>query len=167
MAERKKMSTYQKALAINLDLQRYGVFAEIGAGQETANWFFRVSGSAGTVAKTISAYDMTMSDALYGKVSRYVSQSRLHSMLTYEYDLLEKRLGPERGKGTAFFSFCNTVRARGYQDSGECHGWLGVRFQLKPETEPCEIVIHVRLLCLLYTSPSPRDLSTSRMPSSA
>ena len=146
MAERKKMSTYQKALAINLDLQRYGVFAEIGAGQETANWFFRVSGSAGTVAKTISAYDMTMSDALYGKVSRYVSQSRLHSMLTYEYDLLEKRLGPERGKGTAFFSFCNTVRARGYQDSGECHGWLGVRFQLKPETEPCEIVIHVRLL---------------------
>ena len=89
MAERKKMSTYQKALAINLDLQRYGVFAEIGAGQETANWFFRVSGSAGTVAKTISAYDMTMSDALYGKVSRYVSQSRLHSMLTYEYDLLE------------------------------------------------------------------------------
>ena len=99
MAERKKMSIYQKALAINLDLQRYGVFAEIGAGQETANWFFRVSGSAGTVAKTISAYDMTMSDALYGKVSRYVSQSRLHSMLTYEYDLLEKRLGPERGKG--------------------------------------------------------------------
>ena len=55
MADRKKLSTYQKALAINLDLERYGVFAEIGAGQETANWFFRVSGSAGTVAKTISA----------------------------------------------------------------------------------------------------------------
>ena len=146
MAVKKESSTYQKSLAINLDLQRYGVFAEIGAGQETANWFFRVSGSAGTVAKTISAYDMTMSDALYGKASRYVSQSRLHSMLTYEYDLLEERLGAERGKDTAFFSFCNTVRARGYQDSGECYGWLGVRFQLKPETEPCEIVIHVRLL---------------------
>jgi hypothetical protein len=146
MAERKQLSTYEKALAINLDLMRYGVFAEIGAGQETANWFFRVSGSAGTVAKTISAYDMTMSDALYGKASRYVSQSRLHSMLAYEYDLLEKRLGPERGSDTTFFSFCNTVRARGYQDSGECHGWLGVRFQLKPDTEPCEIVIHVRLL---------------------
>ena len=146
MADRKKLSTYQKALAINLDLERYGVFAEIGAGQETANWFFRVSGSAGTVAKTISAYDMTMSDALYGKVSRYVSQSRLHSMLTYEYDLLDERLGAERGKSTTFFSFCNTVRARGYQDSEECFGWIGVRFQLKPETEPCEIVIHVRLL---------------------
>ena len=146
MAVKKESGTYQKSLAINLDLQRYGVFAEIGAGQETANWFFRVSGSAGTVAKTISAYDMTMSDALYGKASRYVSQSRLHSMLTYEYDLLEERLGAERGKDTAFFSFCNTVRARGYQDSGECYGWLGVRFQLKPETEPCEIVIHVRLL---------------------
>lgn len=146
MLERKQLSTFEKALAINLDLQKYGVFAEIGAGQETANWFFRASGSAGTVAKTISAYDMTMSDALYGKAARYVSQARLHSMLAYEYDLLEKRLGESRGKDTAFFSFCNTVRARGYQDTGECHGWLGVRMQLKPETEPCEIVLHVRLL---------------------
>jgi hypothetical protein len=146
MAERKQLSTFEKAQAINLDLQRYGVFAEIGAGQETANWFFRASGSAGTVAKTISAYDMTMSDALYGKASRYVSQARLHAMLTYEYDLLQQRLGPERGKHTTFFSFCNTVRARGYKDTGECHGWLGVRIQLKPETEPCEIVLHVRLL---------------------
>lgn len=146
MAEKLELSTYEKALAINLDLKRYGVFAEIGAGQETANWFFRVSGSAGTVAKTISAYDMTMSDALYGKANRYVSQERLHAMLEYEYSLLEKRLGPERGQDTTFFSFCNTVRARGYQDSGECHGWLGIRLQLKPETKPCEIVLHVRLL---------------------
>lgn len=146
MAERKILSTYEKALALNLDADKYGVFAEIGAGQETANWFFRVSASAGTVAKTISAYDMTMSDALYGKASRYVSQSRLHSMLEYEYDLLEQRLGPSRGESTTFFSFCNTVRARGYQDTAECHGWLGVRFQLKPQSEPCEIVLHLRLL---------------------
>lgn len=146
MPERKQLSTFEKALAINLDLQRYGVFAEIGAGQETANWFFRASGSAGTVAKTISAYDMTMSDVLYGKATRYVSQARLHSMLAYEYELLDQRLGPARGKDTTFFSFCNTVRARGYQDTGECHGWLGVRLQLKPQTEPCEIVLHIRLL---------------------
>lgn len=146
MGVTKKLSIYEKALAINLDLQCYGVFAEIGAGQETANWFFRVSGSAGTVAKTISAYDMTMSDALYGKANRYVSQERLRAMLEYEYGLLEKRLGPERGRETTFFSFCNTVRARGYQDSGECHGWLGIRLQLKPETKPCEIVLHIRLL---------------------
>lgn len=146
MVTRKQLSTFEKAQRINLDLLRYGVFAEIGAGQETANWFFRASGSAGTVAKTISAYDMTMSDALYGKATRYVSQARLQSMLAYEYDLLEKRLGESRGKDTTFFSFCNTVRARGYQDMGECHGWLGVRLQLKPETEPCDIVLHVRLL---------------------
>lgn len=146
MAERKQLSTFEKALAINLDLQKYGVFAEIGAGQETANWFFRASGSAGTVAKTISAYDMTMSDVLYGKAARYVSQARLHAMLAYEYDLLETRLGESRGKDTTFFSFCNTVRARGYRDTGECHGWLGVRMQLKPQTEPCEIVLHIRLL---------------------
>lgn len=146
MADRQIHSTYEKALSINLDPTRYGVFAEIGAGQETANWFFRVSGSAGTVAKTISAYDMTMSDAIYGKAQRYVSESRLCSMLEYEYDILEQRLGSTRGKQTAFFSFCNTVRARGYQDTEECYGWLGVRLQLKPETKPCDIVIHVRLL---------------------
>ncbi|MGJ8649432.1 MAG: TonB-dependent receptor [Opitutaceae bacterium] len=146
MTVQKELSTYEKALAINLDLGKYGVFAEIGAGQETANWFFRVSGSAGTVAKTISAYDMTMSDALYGKASRYVSEERLQAMLQYEYDLLDQRLSPARADDTTFFSFCNTVRARGYQDSGECHGWLGVRFQLKPNTPPCEIVLHLRLL---------------------
>ncbi len=146
MAERTILSTYEKALALNLDPSQYGVFAEIGAGQETANWFFRVSASAGTVAKSISAYDMTMSDALYGKTSRYVSQARLHAMLEYEYDLLQQRLGPSRGTTTTFFSFCNTVRARGYQDTGECHGWLGVRLQLKPHGAPCEIVLHLRLL---------------------
>lgn len=146
MAARKIPNTYEKALAINLDMKRYGVFAEIGAGQETANWFFRVSGSAGTVAKTISAYDMTMSDALYGKAQRYVSESRLSSMLEYEYDILEQRLSEGRGADSAFFSFCNTVRARGYKDTGECHGWLGIRLQLKPRTEPCDIVLHMRLL---------------------
>ncbi len=146
MGDRAVKNTYEKALAINLDPRVYGVFAEIGAGQETANWFFRVSGSAGTVAKTISAYDMTMSDALYGKTQRYVSYERLDAMLAYEYDLLDKRLGDKRGKDSTFFSFCNTVRARGYKDSGECHGWLGIRLQLKPQTEPCEIVIHIRLL---------------------
>jgi len=146
MPESEILSTYQKALAINLDAGKYGVFAEIGAGQETANCFFRASGSAGTVAKTISAYDMTMSDALYGKANRYVSEDRLQSMLRYEYDLLDQRLSPSRGEDTTFFSFCNTVRARGYKDNGECHGWLGVRFQLKPKTEPCEIVLHLRLL---------------------
>ena len=146
MSEKKAPNTYEKALSINLDAAKYGVFAEIGAGQETANFFFRASGSAGTVAKSISAYDMTMSDVLYGKASRYVSESRLHSMLRYEYDLLDERLSPKRGADTTFFSFCNTVRARGYQDKGECHGWLGVRFQLKPHTPPCEIILHLRLL---------------------
>lgn len=146
MNERVIKNSYEKALAINLDPRIYGVFAEIGAGQETANWFFRVSGSAGTVAKSISAYDMTMSDALYGKTQRYVSSERLNAMLAYEYDLLEQRLGPKRGEASTFFAFCNTVRARGYKDSGECHGWLGIRLQLKPQAEPCEIVIHIRLL---------------------
>lgn len=140
------MTTFDKAQELNLDPGIYGTFAEIGAGQETANWFFRASGSAGMVAKSISAYDMTMSDAIYGKSDRYVSRQRLSQMLDHEYRILIERLGPKRGEGTTFFSFCNTVRARGYLDTGECHGWLGLRFQLKPGDPPSDIFAHVRLL---------------------
>lgn len=139
-------TTHDKALELNLDPGVYGTFAEIGAGQETGNWFFRASGTAGLVAKTISAYDMTMSDALYGHADRYVSAERLGAMLDHEYAILLERLGPKRGDNTTFFAFCNTVRARGWKDSGECHGWLGVRFQMKPGDPPSDIVLHVRLL---------------------
>ena len=139
-------TTYDKALELNLDPLVYGTFAEIGAGQETANCFFRASGAAGLVAKTISAYDMTMSDAIYGRADRYVSAARLASMLDHEYATLLERLAPKRGKETTFFAFCNTVRARGWKDSGECHGWLGVRFQMKPGDPPSDIVMHVRML---------------------
>ena len=139
-------TTYEKAQELNLDPQVYGTFAEIGAGQETANWFFRASGTAGMIAKSISAYDMTMSDAIYGRSERYVSSQRLQQMLAHEFSILEERLGPKRGSTTTFFSFCNTVRARGYMDTAECHGWLGMRFQLKPGDPPSDIYMHVRLL---------------------
>src|SRR3954452_24313154 len=104
-----KPDTNQKALQINLDANRYGTFAEIGAGQEVARWFFRSGGAAGTVAKTISAYDMAVSDAIYGPTDRYVSRRRLHAMLDYEYNLLLERLKEKRGSKTAFFVFANTV----------------------------------------------------------
>ena len=146
MAIATPQSTYEKVLELNLDQSIYGTFAEIGAGQEVANWFFKVSGTAGTVAKTISAYDMTMSDAIYGGAQRYVSRQRLRSMLDHEFGILRERLSPERGENSTFFSFCNTVRARGYQDAGECHGWLGIRLQLRPGGEPNDILLHVRLL---------------------
>lgn len=139
-------TTYDKALELNLDPAVYGTFAEIGAGQETANWFFRASGTAGLVAKTISAYDMTMSDAIYGRAERYVSDTRLQAMLEHEFSILLERLGPKRGSDTTFFSFCNTVRARGWNDNAECHGWLGVRFQMKPGDPPSDIILHIRLL---------------------
>lgn len=139
-------STYEKVLTLNLNPSIYGTFAEIGAGQEVANLFFRASGTAGTVAKTISAYDMTMSDAIYGGSQRYVSRQRLSAMLGHEYGILCERLSPQRGDRSTFFSFCNTVRARGYQDDGECHGWLGIRLQLRPGGEPNDILLHVRLL---------------------
>lgn len=139
-------TTLEKAQELNLDPGIYGTFAEIGAGQDTANCFFRASGSAGMVAKSISAYDMTMSDAIYGKSDRYVSRQRLRQMLDHEYSILIERLGPVRGESTTFFSFCNTVRARGYMDTAECHGWLGLRFQLRPGEPPSDIYVHVRLL---------------------
>lgn len=139
-------SPEDKALRMNLDTSIYGTFAEIGAGQEVANWFFRASATAGTVAKSISAYDMTISDALYGKTKRYVSQERVVDMVNYEYELLEKRLSKPRGKESRFFAFANTVRARGYKDTGECHGWLAIRFQSQPCRPSGTIVLHVNLL---------------------
>lgn len=140
------VGTIDKVQELNLDPAVYGTFAEIGAGQETANWFFRASGSAGMVAKSISAYDMTMSDAIYGHTDRYVSSQRLTAMLDHEFGILVERLGPKRGADTTFFSFCNTVRARGWRDTAECHGWLGIRFQRKPGDPPSDIILHVRLL---------------------
>src|SRR5580704_6984105 len=95
--------THQKAVQINLDNGKYGTFAEIGAGQEVARWFFRVGGAAGTIAKSISAYDMTVSDAIYGACGRYVSRVRLETMLDHEYSLMSERLAEKRGESTRFF----------------------------------------------------------------
>src|SRR5437762_1890089 len=138
--------TDQKALQINLDPGKYGTFAEIGAGQEVARWFFRVGGAAGTIAKTISAYDMMVSDAIYGPCERYVSRQRLQSMLDHEYALLLERLDAKRGDTTRFFVFANTVAARSFTRHDEPHGWMGVRFQTEPRSEASEIIIHVRML---------------------
>lgn len=139
-------STHSKALKINLDKLVHGTLAEIGAGQETARWFFRVGGAANTVAKTISAYDMAVSDAIYGTSERYVCRDRLEAMLDHEYSLLLERLDKKRGSATTFFAYANTVAARSYSRQEEGHGWLGIRFQSQPRSEPSEIVIHVRLL---------------------
>jgi hypothetical protein len=138
--------THQKALKINLDPRWYGSFAEIGAGQEVVRWFFRVGGAAGTVAKSISAYDMTVSDAIYGSGDRYVSRSRLQAMLDREFRLNLERLHGSRGDNTSFFAFADTVVARSFKGGNECHGWMGVKFQSRPRDEPSQIVIHVRML---------------------
>lgn len=138
--------TLQKALQINLDLRWYGTIAEIGAGQEVARWFFRAGGAAGTVAKSMSAYDMAVSDAVYGKSDRYVSKGRLQAMLDREFQLNLDRLSDERGDETAFFAFADTVVARSYRGGNECHGWMGVKFQSHPRDEPSQIVLHVRML---------------------
>jgi len=133
--------TQQKALAINLDPLPYGAFAEIGAGQEVARWFFHVGGAAGTVAKTISAYDMTVSNALYGPTSRYVSRERLEAMLDHEFAQLIERLGSSRCERTNFFVFADTMAT--HTDGGR--GWAGIRFQTNPSGAPSEIIIHARL----------------------
>src|SRR5712672_155988 len=144
--ERPRLSTNQKALKINLDPLFYGTFAEIGAGQEVARWFFKVGAAAGTISKSISAYDMAVSDAIYGRCKRYVSRERLHSMLDYEHGLNLERLRTSRGDTTAFFAFADTVSALNYEGTNECHGWMGVKFQTHPRDEDSEIIIHVRML---------------------
>ena len=146
MQQEIELDTHQKALKINLDPRWYGTFAEIGAGQEVVRWFFRVGGAAGTVAKSMSAYDMTVSDAIYGSGDRYVSQSRCQAMLDREFGLNIERLSTQRGDTTAFFAFADTVVARSFKGGNECHGWMGLKFQSRPHDEPSQIMIHVRML---------------------
>jgi hypothetical protein len=134
----------QKALQVNLDTSRYGTIAEIGGGQEVAGWFFRVGGAAGTVAKSISAYDMTVSDTIYGRSPRYVSQERLRQMLEREYASLQESLGPTRGDTTAFFALADTVATRSYSRAEDGAGWFGSRFQHRPgaeRTEDCRLAV--------------------------
>jgi len=144
--EPETLSTLDKALQVNLDPRRYGTFAEIGAGQEVVRWFFIAGGAAGTIAKSMSAYDMKVSDAIYGQCDRYVCRSRLESMLEYEQELNMERLRKSRGDTTAFFTFADTVSARNYHGTNECHGWLGIKFQAHPRDENSQILIHVRML---------------------
>lgn len=140
--------TLQKALEINLDDCKYGTIVEIGAGQEVARNFFRAGGAAGTIAKTMSAYDMQVSDSIYGaeESGRYVSRSRLNKMLEQEYQLVIDRLANARKKNTTFFAYAATVTAKSYLRKNECHGWVGIRLQLYPGAEPSDIILHVRML---------------------
>jgi hypothetical protein len=137
--------TRQKALALNLDKTKYGTIAEIGAGQEVARWFFLVGGAAGTVAKSVSAYDMAVSDAMYGPAQRYVSRQRLQAMLEHEFAQLLERLGPAKGDSTAFFAFADTVATRSYTRHDNGRGWMGVRFQTRPREAPSDVIVHVNL----------------------
>lgn len=140
-----KAGAYQKARQINLDAARHGTFAEIGAGQEVARWFFRVGGAAETIAKTISAYDMTISDAIYGSCEHYVSRQRLQAILEYEYDLLLQRLKEKRGATTMFFVFAETAAMGSFTRNQPGHAWIGMRFQHQLEARPSDIIVHVRM----------------------
>jgi hypothetical protein len=144
MEEHKKLTTQEKALRINLSKAIYGSFAEIGAGQEVAANFFKVGGASGTIAKTMSAYDMKFSDAIYGVGDRYVCEDRLMRMLTHEYQLLPERL-PHRIETTRFFSFADTVEVLNYERTNQGHGWIGLRFQMHPQSDFNDCVIHVKM----------------------
>ena len=144
---RQSLETEQKALEINLDDSIYGTFAEIGAGQEVARYFFQVGAAAGTVAKTMSAYDKIYSDEIYGPEpnGRYVCENRLYKMLDHEFELMETRLKNER-PNTNFFAFADTVAAINFSKTIKGEGWLGLRFQLFPGGKTNDLVIHVKML---------------------
>ncbi len=144
MSEERVKSTREKALKINLDRNIYGSFGEIGAGQEVANHFYRAGGASGTIAFSLSAYDMKISDFIYGESDRYVSEDRLKQMLNFEYKLTTKKL-TARSKHTRFFTFSNTVEVLNFSKTNKGHGWLGVRFQLNPMAEPNECIVHVNM----------------------
>jgi hypothetical protein len=146
MPENEKYDAHQKALSLNLDETIFGSFAEIGAGQEVARWFLRVGGASGTVAKTISAYDKEVSDQLYGAGTRYVSKPRLQAMLESEWKQLLAQLQATRGADTRFFAFVDTISARNYAGTNDCHGWIGLRFLRRPGEAPNDIILHINLM---------------------
>ena len=141
-------STNNKALRLNLDEKKYGTIAEIGAGQEVARHFFLAGAAAGTVAKTISAYDMQFSDAIYGtqEGGRYVSQARVKAMLDHEFSLVVSRLGTSRPRSSRYFSYAATVSAKSFNRTNECHAWCGIRLQMYPQAEPSDVIVHVRMM---------------------
>ena len=143
--EKNGLDTYHKALAFNMDKAPYGTIAEIGAGQETSRWFFKVGGAAATIAKTMSAYDMKFSDSIYGPCERYVSRERLQAMLDKEYGLVMDRLDEIRGTESTFYAFANTVSTYSYTQQRAGNGWLGIRFQTHPQEAASQIDLHVVL----------------------
>ena len=146
MPEDEKFNAHQKALSLNLDSTIFGSFAEIGAGQEVARWFLFVGGASGTVAKTISAYDKEVSDQIYGAGTRYVSRPRLQAMLESEWEQLLAQLQATRGANTKFFAFVDTISARNYAGTNDCHGWVGLRFLRQPGEVPNDVILHINLL---------------------
>jgi len=148
LSEKKRhiLQPEQKALNINLNKKIYGTFAEIGAGQEVARNFFQAGAAAGTIAKTMSAYDQNYSDAIYGAEpsGRYVCESRLYRMLDHEFGLMEERLTTQRPE-SSFFAFADTVAAIDYKRTIKGHGWMGMRFQLTPDGPVNDLILHVKM----------------------
>ncbi len=141
------LSPGQKARRINQDVNLYGTFAEIGAGQETVRHFFRAGGASQTIAKAMSAYDKDFSNAIYGAEpnNRFVCESRLRNMLRHEYGLMVERLSRADHPTKKFFTYANTVTGSTYEKPHSGHGWIGVRFQTAPDRPTSEVIIHVRL----------------------
>ena len=140
-------SLKDKALRINLNENIYGTFAEIGAGQETVRQFFRAGGASGTIAKAMSAYDKSFSDAIYGneKNQRYVTEDRLKKMLSHEVKLIEDRLSRDEYPNKMFFSYANTVATIDFAKRFKGHGWVGIKYQIDSEQEEYnEITLHIR-----------------------
>ena len=139
-------SIKDKALRINLNRNIYGTFSEIGAGQETVRQFFRAGGASGTIAKAMSAYDKSFSDAIYGieKDKRYVTEARLRKMLNHEIKLIEERIDRSENPNRIFFSYANTVATIDFAKKFKGHGWVGIKYQLEPNGAYNDIVLHVR-----------------------
>ncbi|MEP1488256.1 MAG: TonB-dependent receptor [Algibacter sp.] len=139
-------SLKSKALRINLNENIYGSFAEIGAGQETCRHFFRAGGASGTIAKAMSAYDKSFSDAIYGVETdgRYVTEARLRKMLSHEINLMEERITREEHPDKIFFSYANTVATIDFAKQFKGHGWVGIKYQVEAGQEYNEIILHVR-----------------------
>ena len=56
--------------------------------------------------------------------------------IAIEYRALTEHLASQRGGNTRFFVFADTVAAKSYTRKDNWHGWMGMRFQRRPGSEP-------------------------------
>jgi len=56
------------------------------------------------------------------------------------------RVSDKHPNNSTYFAFANTITTKSYIQEHEYHVWLGIKLQIYPGAELCNICLHVRML---------------------